>query len=48
MLLKFPNENGTEPVMLFSSTWSLFRFWRLPSSGGKLPVNLFPFNSLSK
>ena len=43
---KLANDFGTGPDNWFSSSWSLLKFLRLPSSSGKLPDNLFPFKSL--
>lgn len=38
---------GRVPDRLFSSSWSLSRFTRKPSSSGIEPENWFPFKSLN-
>ncbi len=46
ILCKFWKVVGTGPEILFWSIWILLRLDREPSSGGRIPVNWFPFSNL--
>ena len=46
--VKPTNSGGTGPEIWFWSIWILLSPDKLPSSGGKMPVNRFPFSNLAR